>query len=347
MQLLPDFFALLYEQPVMIAFAVMLVVGLLLLAVNLWRGKRLEKKLRLQQQELQPQPQLERRQQPQPQWQQDALRLTAFEAMAALVILDNQWQVVEVNAAFIKMSGFTAGQLIGQPFDQLFDVGQPLQGQINTMLSAATPWQGELNCRHANGEAHPQLSIFSPLLEGGVLRYIVGNFVDLAEQKRQEPLSLRDPLTSVWNRRKLNEIVDSEIARQERHHQPFALAVIALDYFGQINENYGHDVGDELLQRVVKLFSHALRRSDLLAWVGGEEFVVFFPQTEREGAHKMLERLRLALAESEQSPPVTCSIGLACYHPGDSRKSLQRRADEALDLAKSNGRNRVVFADAG
>lgn len=282
---------------------------------------------------------------------QEALSLAAMDSMAALVIMDSQWRVVEVNAAFTTITGFSAEAIVGQPLVQLLAAGHPPLAQISAALTVAGRWQGELICLRANGDSYPQLSEFSPLFEGGKLRYIVANFLDLSEQKRLErqlrELSLRDPLTNAWNRRKLNEVVDAEIARQERHHQPFALAVIDLDHFKQINDNHGHDVGDEVLRRAVNLFSHCLRRSDLLARIGGEEFVAFLPQTEREGAHKVLERLRLALAESEEQPLVTCSIGLACYHPGDSRKTLQRRADEALYLAKANGRNRLVFADAG
>ena len=281
----------------------------------------------------------------------EALSLAALDSMAALVIMDSQWRVVEVNTAFTTITGFSAEAIVGQPLSQLLDAGHPPLAQIGAALTVGGRWQGELICLRANGESYPQLSEFSPLFEGGKLRYIVGNFLDLSEQKRLErqlrELSLRDPLTNAWNRRKLNEVVDGEIARQERHHQPFALAVIDLDHFKQINDNHGHDVGDEVLRRAVNLFGHCLRRSDLLARIGGEEFVAFLPQTDRDGAHKVLERLRVALAESAEQPPVTCSIGLACYHPGDSRKTLQRRADEALYLAKANGRNRLVFADAG
>ncbi len=282
---------------------------------------------------------------------QKALSLAALDSMAALVIMDSQWRVVEVNAAFTTITGFSAEAIVGKPLSQLLEAGHPPLAQIGAALTVAGRWQGELICLRANGDSYPQLSEFSPLFEGGKLRYIVANFLDLSEQKRLErqlrELSLRDPLTSAWNRRKLNEVVDAEIARQERHHQPFALAVIDLDHFKQINDNHGHDVGDEVLRRAVNLFGHCLRRSDLLARIGGEEFVAFLPQTEREGARVVLERLRVALAESDDQPPVTCSIGLACYHPGDSRKTLQRRADEALYLAKANGRNRLVFADAG
>ena len=89
---------------------------------------------------------------------------------------------------------------------------------------------------------------------------------------------------------------------------------------------------------------HGTQSVDEVGVFIGEEFVAFLPQTEREGARVVLERLRVALAESDDQPPVTCSIGLACYHPGDSRKTLQRRADEALYAAKAQGRDRVVQA---
>ncbi|MBQ1783262.1 MAG: diguanylate cyclase [Gammaproteobacteria bacterium] len=283
-------------------------------------------------------------------WREAALGRAALESMAALVITDSQWQVMEVNAAFSRITGFAAKEVVDQPFANL--LAEPEQLQLVTEgLKRSGKWRGELACKRANGDSYAQLSEFNQLVVAGRQRHIIGNFLDLTEQKLLErqlrELSHKDPLTGIWNRRKLNEVVDQEIARQERHHQPFALAIIDLDHFKQINDRYGHDRGDDVLRHAVEVFAAGLRRSDLLARVGGEEFVAFLPHTEQHGAEVVLERLREGLAHSASDPQVTCSIGLACYHPGDSRKTLQRRADEALYLAKSRGRNRLVMADAG
>lgn len=286
----------------------------------------------------------------QQRWREAALGQAALESMAALVITDNQWQVLEVNAAFSRITGFAAERVEGQPLANLLAEPEQLQ-LVAEGLKRSGKWRGELWCKRANGDSYAQLSEFNQLVVAGRQRHIIGNFLDLTEQKLLErqlrELSHKDPLTGIWNRRKLNEVVDQEIARQERYHQPFALAIIDLDHFKQINDRYGHDRGDEVLRHAVEVFAAGLRRSDLLARVGGEEFVAFLPHTEQHGAEVVLERLREALASSASEPPVTCSIGLACYHPGDSRKTLQRRADEALYLAKSRGRNRLVMADAG
>lgn len=283
-------------------------------------------------------------------WREAALGRAALESMAALVITDSQWRVMEVNAAFSRITGYAAERVEGQPLANLLAEPEQLQ-LVAEGLKRSGKWRGELSCKRANGDSYAQLSEFNQLVVAGRQRHIIGNFLDLTEQKLLErqlrELSHKDPLTGIWNRRKLNEVVDQEIARQERHHQPFALAIIDLDHFKQINDRYGHDRGDDVLRHAVEVFAAGLRRSDLLARVGGEEFVAFLPHTEQHGAEVVLERLREALANSASEPPVTCSIGLACYHPGDSRKTLQRRADEALYLAKSRGRNRLVMADAG
>ena len=283
-------------------------------------------------------------------WREAALGRAALESMAALVITDSQLQVMEVNAAFSRITGFSAERVVGQPLANLLAEPEQLQ-LVAEGLKRSGKWRGELSCKRASGDSYAQLSEFNQLVVAGRQRHIIGNFLDLTEQKLLErqlrELSHKDPLTGIWNRRKLNEVVDQEIARQERHHQPFALAIIDLDHFKQINDRYGHDRGDDVLRHAVEVFAAGLRRSDLLARVGGEEFVAFLPHTEKHGAEVVLERLREALASSASDPPVTCSIGLACYHPGDSRKTLQRRADEALYLAKSRGRNRLVMADAG
>lgn len=285
-------------------------------------------------------------------WRQAALGRAALDSMAAMIITDPQWRLIEVNSAFSRITGFSDDYVAGMSFDQLLveGHGEPLTA-IEEALKQHGKWRGELWCRRANGDAYAQLTEFNRLVVDSRQSYNIGNFLDLTAQKLLESqlreLSLKDALTGVWNRRKLNEVVDHEIALQERHHQPFALAIIDLDHFKQVNDRYGHDVGDEVLRHAVKVFAGHLRRADLLARVGGEEFVAFLPQTDGDGARVVVERLREALATSGHQPPVTCSIGLACYHPGDSRKSLHRRADEALYLAKAEGRNRVVFADAG
>lgn len=120
-----------------------------------------------------------------------------------------------------------------------------------------------------------------------------------------------------------------------------------IDHFKQVNDNYGHDVGDEVLKGLVELVRQQMRRADLLARWGGEEFMIMAAETPCTGALELAEKLRRRVAAEsfEQVGKVTISLGVAAYHRQEPLKNLLKRVDDALYQAKEQGRNRVVAAD--
>ena len=174
--------------------------------------------------------------------------------------------------------------------------------------------------------------------------------------RRLSELSQQDPLTGVANRRYLERVLEQEWRVEARHGQAVSLLVIDVDHFKPFNDLYGHPAGDTCLRRVVEALAGQLKRpADLLARVGGEEFVVVLPETGADGAGQIAERLRQAVADlaiphsgSSCASYVTVSVGVASGDPRAlSSDELVRRADEALYRAKAAGRNRVASADAG
>ncbi len=164
-----------------------------------------------------------------------------------------------------------------------------------------------------------------------------------------ERLSITDGLTGVFNRSYITERMEAEFARAQRYHSELSLLMIDVDHFKQINDHYGHQVGDQALIAVADALRRTMRGSDLLGRYGGEEFVVLLPQTggtdgqvTAEKVRQTIEQLRLSALGGQ---PVTVSIGLAAY-PDDigSLDDLIRKADEALYRAKAEGRNRVITA---
>lgn len=154
----------------------------------------------------------------------------------------------------------------------------------------------------------------------------------------------RDPLTGIRNRR---GFIDS--ARELlKEGTGSALALIDIDHFKQINDRFGHEAGDDLLKALALRLEQGLRRSDIAARWGGEEFAVLLPATGMDEAHTVLERLRASVALDLQlgapGRPVTFSCGLATLHGFDSFEEASRRADAALYRAKEEGRNRVAVA---
>ena len=155
-----------------------------------------------------------------------------------------------------------------------------------------------------------------------------------------------DHLTATFNRRSFLSLLNKAIGTAERTNAPLSVLVIDLDHFKEINDSYGHRIGDEALAHFATMASACLRNEDILGRIGGEEFAVFLPNAGMTDAHAIAERLRQhLLAEPlpapNQSIPLTASIGVAQYHPQESIESLLQRADKAMYQAKASGRNRV------
>jgi diguanylate cyclase (GGDEF)-like protein/hemerythrin-like metal-binding protein len=161
-----------------------------------------------------------------------------------------------------------------------------------------------------------------------------------------EQVASTDRLTGAWNRRRLEESVRSEMERMARYGQSLCLLLIDVDRFKPINDQYGHTVGDAVLQRLAALLQAALRKVDSLSRWGGEEFVVLCPNTARATASAVAERLRreVAAAHFASVGSVSVSIGVAECGAGESWEEWFARADAALYRAKSGGRNQVQVA---
>ncbi|SDN86221.1 PAS domain S-box-containing protein/diguanylate cyclase (GGDEF) domain-containing protein [Halomonas shengliensis] len=178
---------------------------------------------------------------------------------------------------------------------------------------------------------------------------------DLRERKaleaRLEEQALTDPLTGLGNRRYLEDQATMEIARAERSGAPLALIAIDLDHFKGINDRHGHDVGDGVLQAFAELARRVLRDGDVLCRMGGEEFAVLLPATNREQALQVAERLRQAiettparLDAAEDTLAYTASLGVTLVGGGEvTLKPAIKRADQGLYAAKEAGRNRIEW----
>jgi len=145
-----------------------------------------------------------------------------------------------------------------------------------------------------------------------------------------------DPLTGLNNRRALDEKLAGMFAMMARYETMFSLAIFDIDHFKNINDEQGHLFGDEVLQKVARLFDECVRETDTVVRYGGEEFVVIMPETGLDGACIFTERMRRAV---ERELTVTISGGVAMALDGDSPRTLLARADSALYSAKAGGRN--------
>lgn len=171
------------------------------------------------------------------------------------------------------------------------------------------------------------------------------------KRRQYERAVMFDALTGIHNRRWLDEMLSRTGQRQEIAPRAFSLALIDIDHFKGFNDNHGHAAGDHVLTAVATLLGQQVRPSDYVARMGGEEFVLLFPNTKLNDAAIAAERLRQAVANLELQmpeggvlPPVTISIGLAQWQLGQKPEQLLAMADGAMYRAKRSGRNRVELA---
>jgi len=162
-------------------------------------------------------------------------------------------------------------------------------------------------------------------------------------------MALQDPLTGAGNRKALEKAIVREQNLVERYDTPFSMLMIDIDFFKKINDQYGHSVGDTTLQTVSKTIMDMIRQSDEMFRYGGEEFVVLLNNSDVNSASYMAERIRQAIEQVEimcedSLIKVTVSIGVAHFNKTECMDHLFNRADQALYVAKDNGRNQVSVA---
>ncbi|WP_432695601.1 diguanylate cyclase [Marinobacterium sp. YM272] len=276
-----------------------------------------------------------------------------------IFVLGPKGESVFVNSSAAELTGYSMDELLNSDIHALIhahshdhdDSSCPILGTLKTGI----PYEGDELFRHRNGSMLPVVVTSRPMFQEGKITGVVTVFRDITERKKMEERLARmasiDELTGVLNRRALVGAISNEIARIHRSSRKSALIMIDFDHFKQVNDNYGHEAGDKVLQHVVELARECLRESDLLGRLGGEEFAALLPDTSLEGAKVLAERMRQTVADATtrsrngEDIRMTLSIGV-CEMQGEEREvsELLRRVDGALYAAKHRGRNRVETA---
>jgi diguanylate cyclase (GGDEF)-like protein len=170
---------------------------------------------------------------------------------------------------------------------------------------------------------------------------------DIQEQLKM--LAAHDVLTGLYNRRYILERIEEKLPEIRRHQLDCCFVVMDIDYFKDVNDNYGHVAGDDVLKAVSQILVNGIRQGDIVARYGGEEFLIFLPMTELESAQVLVERLRFALEKhvhliENEKVTVTASFGIAQHDVNDSADRTIARADKALYQAKLAGRNCIFLS---
>lgn len=283
-----------------------------------------------------------------------ALAATAFSHTSeGIIILDTNGLVIAINKAFETVSGRASAQTIGRAFKdwELAPGSRYGSNVIWEQMQDTGFWNGEILCLNQNGSTSAQLLNINQVLdEAGRRTHFVVNMTDITRlkglQKELESMANFDALTGLPNRVLLADRMRQAMTQHSRRGKALAVCYLDLDGFKAVNDNYGHNYGDELLIALSNRLRKALRDGDTLARIGGDEFVAIASDISSDkDRERVLARLLRAASDpihvKDAELQVSASIGVAIYpKDADTQETLMHLADQAMYVAKQLGKNR-------
>lgn len=262
-------------------------------------------------------------------------------------------EFLEVNKALLNYVGYTKEEFLRLSFWDITprEYDSQEQSQIEELNRTGKFGPNEKEYIRKDGKKVPiRLSGFKvvDVDEREVVWGVIENITLERRLKEQceieKRLSVTDHLTGLFNRQRLDETVDHEIRRAIRHTSAFSIIMLDLDFFKNVNDTYGHKIGDEVLIEVAKILQQQTRKTDVVGRWGGEEFMIICPEPDGQDGEELAEKVR---AKIEQHPfaivgNITASFGVSLYQQSDQDRSIVERVDRALYQAKRQGRNCVV-----
>lgn len=279
-------------------------------------------------------------------------------AHEGIMVLSDQGEILDVNNAFTRITGYSQEEAVGQTTHLLRadQQGDEFYRELWHTLRHQGFWSGEVWRRRKNGEIYPELLSISQVSSDQDVPHYVALFSDISAIKAYEDQLKKvahfDVLTGLPNRAQLFERLGQQISLQQRRRQELALCFIDLDGFKAVNDSFGHDAGDLLLVTIARRLSAVLRAEDILARLGGDEFVAVLPGIRNRSdlqpvLERMLDEVNLPVITPEgETLQVSASIGISLMHAeheyGEAR--LLKLADDAMYQAKQQGKNKFCFS---
>lgn len=255
--------------------------------------------------------------------------------------------IIDVSTAFLESSGYSKEELVGQKMNI---ISHPEKDKIlfknlwDVILNGNT-WSGEIKNKKKDGQDYwLEQHIIPTLNENNEIETFVSLGVNVTAKKELESIAAIDKLTGIYNRRMVDEFIKIEIEAHKRHSYGLSVIMIDIDHFKNVNDTYGHQIGDIVLAQTAKLIIGNSRKSDISGRFGGEEFIIICPQTTSQSAFILAEKIRIAIENFHfaQVGYKTISLGISSFKDNDDVESLIKKADIALYQAKNNGRNKVI-----
>lgn len=275
---------------------------------------------------------------------------TILDSQKNIVLVTDGEQIIYANQAFSDYFGYLSIEkfrLEHACICDFFEAGESneyLQPQMDGILWTDYLIQYNTKEHKVKMRVGEKVSIFTVHLQKmeyeNQIRYVVV-FTDITKLNE---LATLDVLTKVANRFQFDKVLEHSITLSQRYGRALSIMLIDIDHFKEINDNYGHLVGDEVLKILAQILRDGVRKSDVIARWGGEEFVILLPDSELSSATKLAEILRLRIAEYDFKlvKKITCSIGIVRWNEGENPDQLLKRVDEKLYYAKETGRNKII-----
>ncbi len=277
-------------------------------------------------------------------------------ASEGMMVTDADGRILSVNPAFSQISGYTAEEVVGHLAYELTSTHQDIKfySRMRQTITHTGYWEGEIWHQHKNGDHYLVSLRFNTVFDdkGNALRH-VALFTDITKKKATEEAIWKqanfDTLTGLPNRRMFNERLRLEIKKAARDQLPMALIFIDLDGFKHVNDTLGHDFGDILLRQVAERLIQNVRNTDTVARLGGDEFTVILSELKDPGdvvriVQEVLHSLARPFHLKHEVAHISGSIGISLFpEDGQEPEQLIKNADQAMYLAKQQGRNRFSY----
>ena len=261
---------------------------------------------------------------------------------------DLEGNITSVSEAFCRISGYSEEELIGKTHNIVKheDMDTNVYTELWNTITSGEKWIGEIQNKKKNGDAYWVLANIEPIYSRSGTRIGYTSIrQEITDKKRVEKLSVTDKLTQLYNRVRLEEIFTIEIAKFHRYNTSFSVILIDIDFFKDVNDTYGHNVGDVFLKEIADLLKSSVRIEDIVGRWGGEEFIILTNNYSIEGIMILAEKIRQTVASYDFTTVghKTVSIGVSILNKEDTQESVIYRADKSLYHAKKTGRNKVYL----
>ena len=264
-----------------------------------------------------------------------------------ILTTDTNGIITDVSEAYCKVTGYERAELLGRKntFMKHPDTDNLLLTELIKTIKNNKIWCGEIQSLKKDASTIWLNMYIEPIINAGNKIGYRAISEDITDKKRIEELSITDKLTGLYNRMKLDQIMQEKIERFKRYKIPFSIIILDIDDFKKVNDTFGHDIGDKVLKTIANIMQKNLRKTDIVGRWGGEEFLIICENTDINQAQIVAENLRKIIEKNnfDKVKNKTASLGISEFSESDNANTIFKRVDDALYKAKNSGKNKTVI----